>query len=225
MRKYLILCLFLSFNSFACLNEFDSHHLNRLSEAEEKKYAIEINHAVQLILEKKYKEAITVLLELEKKYPDRYETATNLGTAYELVGQIDDALVWIQKGITLNPNSHEGTEWLHYKILQAKENIARNPNYLQDNPIFDISTVDALDSIKALDYQLKERTKLVQPPDDIVADLYFLQGLLYEQQEDEVMMHKSFNSSIKYGDLRKAQMNAIKAKGKEKIDLKPVIIQ
>jgi tetratricopeptide (TPR) repeat protein len=108
MRRYLILCLFLSIDSFACLNDFDPHHLEMLSDAEEKKYATEVNHAVQMILEKKYKEAITAFLELEKKYPDRYQTATNLGTAYELVGQIDDALVWIEKGIKLNPSSHEG---------------------------------------------------------------------------------------------------------------------
>jgi prolyl-tRNA editing enzyme YbaK/EbsC (Cys-tRNA(Pro) deacylase) len=58
MSRYLILCLFLSINSFACINEFDSNHLKTLSEAEEKKYAVEINHAVQLIRNKKYKEVI-----------------------------------------------------------------------------------------------------------------------------------------------------------------------
>jgi TolA-binding protein len=85
MRRYLILFLFLSIDSFACLNDFDPNHLKMLSDAEEKRYAIEVNHAVLMILDKKYKEAITAFLELEKKYPDRYETATNLRTAYELV--------------------------------------------------------------------------------------------------------------------------------------------
>jgi hypothetical protein len=52
-----------------------------------------------------------------------------------------------------------------------------------------------------------------------------LQGLLYKRDENEVMMHSSFNNSIKYGDLRKEQMNVIKEKNKEKIDIKPVRIQ
>jgi hypothetical protein len=46
--------------------------------------------------------------------------AANLGTALELLGNKEEALHWIREGIRRNPQSHEGTEWLHAKILEAK---------------------------------------------------------------------------------------------------------
>lgn len=64
--------------------------------------------------------AIQILEEIEKTNPGLYRTASNLGTAYELAGEPAKALDWIRKGIDRNPESHEGSEWIHVRILEKK---------------------------------------------------------------------------------------------------------
>ena len=55
-----------------------------------------------LILLKKYDEAIKLYLKIEKLEPNRYSTASNIGTAYELAGQNENALKWIKKAIEIH---------------------------------------------------------------------------------------------------------------------------
>jgi len=76
--------------------------------------------AVAFVHQGKYSEAIALLQELERRYPGKYQVAANLGTAFELSGDNKQALQWIREGIRRNPKSHEGTEWLHVAILEAK---------------------------------------------------------------------------------------------------------
>ncbi|HMS42038.1 MAG TPA: tetratricopeptide repeat protein [Pyrinomonadaceae bacterium] len=146
------------------------------------------NLAVALIHLGNIGEAIKILEELEKKKPGEYFTATNLGTAYELNGENENALIWIKEGIKRNKNSHFGTEWLHVKILEAKLAIEKDSDWLKNNSVLgadfsDLSaekiSVTAQDGQKkslteieeALVYQLHERLEFVKPPEPIVADL------------------------------------------------------
>lgn len=223
MRNILLLALLLGSDTKACLNEFRIEHLEMIIDIDEKKFMLSTNNAVTLILKQEYELAIQKLVELEQAYPNRYETSTNLGTAYELIGDIDNALLWIKKGIELNPHSHDGTEWLHYKILEAKKKIENNPNFLVNSSIFDISNIDTYDGIKALTYQLEERTKLIQPPNKVIADLYFLQGLLHERDGNEILMRSSFSKSIGYGDLRKEQIIRKTSAEKPRISIEPTL--
>ena len=79
------------------------------------------DYAVQLIYNKEYQQAIDLLLAIEKRHPNLANTAVNLGTAYELLGQLDQAEVWIKKGIRLDPDVHFGSEWIHLNIIKAKQ--------------------------------------------------------------------------------------------------------
>ncbi len=81
------------------------------------------------------KEALSLFQKLEQEEPGTYRTAANLGTCYELCGQDQEALHWIQVGMKLFPQSHEGTEWLHVKILQAKIAIAKDPDWLKSHSV------------------------------------------------------------------------------------------
>ena len=61
-------------------------------------------------------EAVPLLEEIERTQPGLYQTATNLGTAYELLGHPKQALTWIEQGIAINPDSHGGSEWISDKV-------------------------------------------------------------------------------------------------------------
>lgn len=139
-----------------------------------------------------YEQARVFFEELEKTAPGNYSTAANLGTAYELLGQPARALEWIKEGVRRNPASHEGSEWLHVKILEAKLMLAKEPGWLKSHSVSgaDFGTGPAparpalphdflgkaktLENVRdALHYQLHERLYFVSPPEPIVADLLF----------------------------------------------------
>ena len=131
--------------------------------------------------------AIELLEEVEEEKPGEYVTAANLGTAYELAGRDPDALEWIREGIRRNPESHQGTEWLHVKVLEAKVALDGDPRWLDSRTVLGLdfgagatpqrppgaSDDDLSGAERALLYQLHERLQFISPPDPIVADLLF----------------------------------------------------
>lgn len=138
-----------------------------------------------LILEKKYDEALSLYLRIEKLKPNRYSTASNLGTLYELMGNNKEALKWINKSITINPKSHNGSEWLHSRILEAKIN-GKNfygTQFLlgtdfgnEVRPVSQLDTIQLNKLDRSLYYQLNERISFIKPKDTIVSILLFELG-------------------------------------------------
>jgi len=74
-----------------------------------------------------------MLIGIERWHPGLYATAANLGTAYELLGNVDSAYYWIEEDMRRNPQGHEGSEWMHLCILSAKRaprsSLACNPSF------------------------------------------------------------------------------------------------
>jgi tetratricopeptide (TPR) repeat protein len=147
------------------------------------------DYAVALTYLGRTAEAIDLLQKLESEGPGDYAVAANLGTAYELAGKNHDAKKWIEEAIRRNPNSHEGTEWLHVKILEAKIQQDKDPAYFNNHSVLDLdyrTLVPGAERIpvageqravkrvhEALQYQLEERLKFVKGSDPVVASLLF----------------------------------------------------
>jgi tetratricopeptide (TPR) repeat protein len=161
-----------------------------------------------LILLKRYDEAVKLYLEIERLEPKRYSTASNIGTAYELLGQNDKALQWIKKSVEIDPKSHKNSEWIHIKILEAKNkgqqfvtpDFLLNTNFsIEVTPKSTLSKDELQKLSDALYYQLNERVSFVEPKEKIVAQLLFdlgniafLLGNYYDASADYV-------EAIKYG--------------------------
>ena len=145
---------------------------------------------IQEVLSGNYDQAIDIFTQAETGHPGRYSTAANLGTAYELKGELELALKWIREGIRRNPESHMGTEWLHVEILKTRMKLKDDPGYLRQNHVIVLPdsysaktsiligdgsrTVDEVS--ESIFYQLEERMIFVKPPDPVVADLLFTFG-------------------------------------------------
>ncbi|WP_097131577.1 tetratricopeptide repeat protein [Pedobacter xixiisoli] len=130
----------------------------------------------------RYQQAITLYLEIEVMKPNRYSTASNLGTVYELIGQNIKALEWIKKSIEIDPESHHQSEWIHVKILEAK--IKGDEQYTTHSllgldfgngklPISKMNKKELETLHYSLYYQLNERMSFVKPKDRMVAQLLF----------------------------------------------------
>lgn len=165
---------------------------------------------VLFVYDGQYERAKAIFQEIEKKLPNRYQTATNLGTVYELLGKNDSAYYWIKKGIELNPHSHEGSEWIHLKILEAKINAKGDEKYLWSTNILGINFGDGktpeyksnmpLDTLaKHIYIQLNERMTFLKPKDPTVAQLLFSLGNAYAITHDVKTGLKVLKLAQEYG--------------------------
>lgn len=148
-------------------------------------FKVRNDYAAKLLRQGKTKRSIAILESVEKEHPGEYMVAANLGTAYELDGDVDRALQWISEGTRRNPDAHGGTEWLHIRILEVKRELAKDPAWLKTHSVLDFDF--GTDSVPifpaawgkkgpeailaALRYQLHERLAFVSPPDPIVGEL------------------------------------------------------
>ncbi|MBD1363894.1 tetratricopeptide repeat protein [Mucilaginibacter sp. ZT4R22] len=170
-----------------------------------------------LIVMGKYKEAIALYLQIEKIKPNRYSTASNIGTAYELDGQNEQALFWIEKAVKLNQHSHYDSEWIHVNILKAKlggkqlinTQFLLHTDFGTDSIPRTALSKKKLDSLsQALFYQLNERNSFVKPKDKIVAQLLFDLGNLtfvrsgYKVALADYALAKQYGYNGKLIDLR-----------------------
>jgi len=161
-----------------------------------------------LIVQGKYQEAIDLYLEIEKMKPNRYSTASNIGTAYELIGNNQKALEWIKKSIQIDKESHNGSEWLHVKILEAKikgdayitSSFLINIDFgLDEKPITNLSPEELAQLEKALVYQLRERMSFIKKQDKIVALLLFELGNVFYLENYASNAEMTYHQASKYG--------------------------
>lgn len=168
-----------------------ANDLKQRSDKQPENHELRNDYAVMLARAGELTEALAVLNDIEATKPGLYPTAANLGTVYELSGDVEKSLHWIQEGLVRNPQSHSGSEWLHVRILQAKQKLAEDSDWLKTHSILGLNFGDEARPVRPtheefaalngsqtwdelsshLTIQLRERTSLVGPPDPIVADL------------------------------------------------------
>jgi tetratricopeptide (TPR) repeat protein len=161
-----------------------------------------------LIVQKKYEEALKLYRNIEKIKPNRYSTASNLGTLYELMGENQKAYQWIKKSIEINPESHNGSEWLHLRILEAKIKKMKNVSgeFLINTDFGDsvvpqtkLSKKELETLSKAVYYQVNERMSFIKPKDEIISVLLFELGNMVRIIGEKENAIRIYNLSKEYG--------------------------
>jgi tetratricopeptide (TPR) repeat protein len=182
-----------------------------------------------LVIQKKYQEALEIYLKIEQLKPNRYSTASNVGTIYELMGNNQKALEWISKAVKINPKSHNGSEWLHIKILQAKiggvnyinSNFLINTNFGEEvEPKNNMSKSNREALIKSLYYQLNERVSFIKTDDKIIGILLFELGNLAFLDKQYDAAKDIYEKSKEYGyenELIQSRITSADWKSKEKL--------
>src|SRR6218665_1003078 len=211
IQLLLVLIVLISNQTFACYNEFQSLNssgkfslvdenelkfytnfdnqvikinLKELSEKLKTKPSMEVlsDYALYLVRGGKTKEALHIFEVLAQKFPNEYTVIANLGTTYELLGDNEKALEYIKKGLKLNPKSHNGSEWIHVKVLEAKIASSKKPDLLEGKSLLQLTDKQKLDNKVRLQIleQLKERFRFCSPPDEIMASLLIDLGDCYK---------------------------------------------
>jgi tetratricopeptide (TPR) repeat protein len=176
-------------------------------------YMLLSDYAVCLMKLGKTKEALEILVELSANYPNEYKIASNLGTAYELNGEVDSALKYIRRGLQLNPNDHAGSEWVHVKILETKKKLVADSTWLKTRTVLGLSEKQKQDSVvqKQILIQLQERFPFSPGPDAIMASLFVDLGDI-SANRNSIEYAKVFYQIAKeyYGDRSKALADKVK---------------
>lgn len=82
-------------------------------------------------------QAIATMLDCERQFPGRYETAANLGTFYFHAGQFQEGIPHIERAIQINPDAHFGREV--YQLKLVKYLMSRSPNGQLRLPLAEIN--------------------------------------------------------------------------------------
>lgn len=139
----------------------------------------------------RFDEALGLAKWLNHKHPNEYQVVSNLGTLYEITGNLDSAYFYIHKGLKLNPDSHDGSEWVHLAILKAKKNIQQDPGWLLNNKVLNVNVTDTvetysdqqiaiMDSIWQISFQMKERIPFTPDKDLLMASVMIELGEMLE---------------------------------------------
>lgn len=179
----------------------------KVSHAKQHKSLEELNdYGVLLIYDGQYKKAIDLFQTLEKSHPGLAKTAANLGTAYELDDQAEQAKYWIIQGMQRDPNIHQGSEWIHVLILDAQVQQRKNPKWIQSHDVlsldfgekpkpiakikaahFNEQTFDLTTVLEHGKIQMAQRLMFVEH-DPITAQIVFnmanIEVILYNTEED-----------------------------------------
>lgn len=164
-----------------------------------------LNYATSLVYLGENDKAIKIFKEIEAKKVDQYELFSNLGTAYELAGDNENALKYINKALELNKESHRGSEWVHVKILEYKlgrsklENLLGNDFGKNEIPETQLSKEELDRFVDDLSYQLSERTQFVKPINETVGKLYFELGNALALSSDIENTLEAYTWAKKYG--------------------------
>ena len=164
------------------------------------------DYGAALIYLGKYTKAKSIYEQIEHQSPDLYTTASNLGTLYELTGKPDSALIWIKKSIELNPKSHDGSEWVHIKILKFKLSDSKDYNtsilglsFGEDEKPTNPNNYNLKELQQHIWHQLTERSRFVKPTNLIVGNIYFDLGNILAQTRDVQSALKSYEAAKEYG--------------------------
>ncbi len=170
-------------------------------------YDDRLDYATALVFSGRSGEAIPVFQKLEADFPGKYATASNLGTAYELAGDVPNALKWIGEGIARNPDSHAGTEWLHLAILETKLKLKADKNWLAQHSVLDGQRERGALAIEhALEYQLNERMYFIKEKDPIMCDLFYEAAAVTQNTNKRAYFVRQ---APKFGSIRNAKLYAL----------------
>lgn len=134
---------------------------NSIKTASDKwRYKYISNYCSSLIKVGRFKTAIPLLENLLINYANEYQINANIAVAYELNGQLDEALKYLQISMKLDSNSHINSEWIHLRILEAAIEMRGKKTPLEQLDILKIGQDTAKVICYQLSYQLLERIPL-----------------------------------------------------------------
>ncbi|MDH4472294.1 MAG: hypothetical protein QE487_06780 [Fluviicola sp.] len=143
------------------------------------------DYTLRLIRAGKLKEGLEIFKRLSAKFPKEHVFHAYLGMAYELNGDNKNALIHAKKALELDRFTHQESQWISIKILEAKIALEKDPDYLKNHSVLSL-TMEQKKAEKVagqLFLQVKERFPFYKGPDPIMAQLLCDLGDCYSESK------------------------------------------
>jgi tetratricopeptide (TPR) repeat protein len=108
--------------------------------------------------------AVEVLRTAQRAYPNHFKIAANLGTAYQLSGELDQAATALREAVRLSPGKNQEAEKAHLRLVQQRQKQPKDSQDLDD--LFGVRYVGDGDKYEPGKLAAAERKKL---PEDAAA--------------------------------------------------------
>jgi hypothetical protein len=76
--------------------------------------------------------AIDVLRTAQREFPNSFKIVANLGTAYQLAGELDQAAAALRESVRLAPGKHQDAEKAHLRLVQLRQKQPKDSQDLDD---------------------------------------------------------------------------------------------
>ena len=76
--------------------------------------------------------AVDLLRAAQRGYPNHFKIAANLGTAYQLTGELDQAAAALREAVRLAPGKYQEAEKAHLRLVQGRQKQAKDSQDLDD---------------------------------------------------------------------------------------------
>jgi hypothetical protein len=150
------------------------------------------DYGAYLLMAGRFEEGLQLFKALAAKKGDVYQIRANLAVAYELNGMIDSALYWQQLAVAANPAAHGGSEWIHLRILEARNAMQADSNWCLTHNVTGIQDSIALHYVnhqhemeegfifREFLLQLEDRLPFTFANDPVMGKLLFELGEAYK---------------------------------------------
>lgn len=159
-----------------------------------------------------HKAAIATMMAKEKQMPGKYETYSNLGTFYIYTGELHDAVKWIEKALSINPDAHFGREkyqrWLVLWVLENKMSIKTDKEIKEErrlgltgNPV-GFAAFIARQEMGELSPDTKTELKFTESQRQ--AAIQGVKGMMYFADFDNPILQEALGDLLSFGKLKES---------------------
>jgi tetratricopeptide (TPR) repeat protein len=140
--------------------------------------------------------AVDLLRSAQRSYPNRFKIAANLGTAYQLTGELDQAAAALREAVRLAPGKYQDAEKAHLRLVELRRKQAKDSQNLDD--LFGVRYVGEGGEYEPGQIAAAERKKL---PEDAAA---IAQQLALWLPADGKLLWQLGELAAAHGDVRTA---------------------
>jgi len=140
--------------------------------------------------------AVDLLRSAQRSYPNHFKIAANLGTAYQLTGELDQAVAALREAVRLAPGKYLDAEKAHLRLVEFRRKQAKDNQDLDD--LFGVRYVGEGGKYEPGQMAAAERKKL---PEDAAA---IAQQLALWLPADGKLLWQLGELAAAHGDVRTA---------------------
>ncbi|MBL7950932.1 MAG: hypothetical protein JNM62_04375 [Flavobacteriales bacterium] len=161
---------------------------------------------IAYLYDKQWQRALELSTQLVTALPNEYTVVITHAAALELNGRAADAVPYMQRALELNSGSHQGSEWIHLRLLKERVRGGTPDPWaligvdLRPGGVLHASAdVDLLKLVKQVHYQVNDRRFFTPEHDPLYGALLFVYADLLTLNNYASQAEGMYTMAAEYG--------------------------